>query len=730
MQGHRGLWLLAALAVAGCGGDDDTRSDAGASDGGIADAAGRDGGGESDAGIPSSVRIVASEGGQVASPDGVFTLFVPPGAIAEDTDFSVRVLPRSEWPAAFDDITVVGEVYDVQPDGLVFSSPARAELRWASPPAAVASLGTVPIAGATLDAEGALEYSQATLVAYRGDGSIVLSMSVDHLSPKLAHLPAVQEMDPRMQQMVIDAEGGTRSVGTPFGPTLYRLEAYAGWRPELRNPRAQPLAGALLGRVETSFGDATLPYEPEVETGDLIPMGATMPASPLMYGANDLPLFSWTCASSGPDTIWAGVRLIFDNDRSGTPLPGPPAEISFDVTVEIDDVDCVGDTPAGHPPGAEILLADFCEASRVGSTFECSSAASGTIANVLVPTVETRSHLTPVGSTSAIFEGVESWTSEAGAPVITMTTSRQSVTATHDGASYAVSGLTTGPVLAFPDDLVVTGTPPGGSEVSVTVPAIDPATTYLTGMVLETAEGLRSRMRAQDGGFDAMYVFATATGSSMAGEAGVMRVVPAAAMTVDGTGERSAPLLDDATITALEGRGLTLDTILVGPVRFVESDALFPGETVPVMAGRLLRVPASQLVATPPAGECVPPSADLARSSTTRVSLCYAPTDMVCGMQLREDCVLAEWIGSFRDRGTDFTFYTENDPPLTLRSTTHGTIESSGILYNRVVGLPLDTDITIQLAAPVAAGSDDVRFTFRRTGTVVEVLDFQRVPPP
>jgi hypothetical protein len=403
-------------------------------------------------------------------------------------------------------------------------------------------------------------------------------------------------------------------------------------------------------------------------------------------------------------------------------------EVSVEVTVEVDDVDCVDETPTGHPRGAEILLADFCEAWRVGSTFECSSAATGTIANVLVPTAETRSHLTPVGATSAIFEGVESWTSETGAPVITMTTSRQSVTATHDGTRDAVSGLTTGPVAAFPDDLAVTGAPPEGSEVSVTVAAIDPATTYPTGMVLENAEGLRSRMRAQDGGFDAMYVYATATGSSVAGEAGVMRVVPAAAMAVDVTGERGAPRLDDATITALEGRGLTLDTILVGPMRFVESDALFPGHTVPIMLGRLLRVPAAQLVATPPAGGCVPPSADLARSSTMRVSLCYAPSEMVCGMQLREDCVLAEWIGSFRDRGSDFTFYTEL--AQTLRSTTHGTIESPALLDNRVVGLPLDTDVTIQLAAPTAAGSDDVRFTFRRTGTVAEVLDFQRVTRP
>lgn len=729
MQGHRGLWLLAALAVAGCGGDDDaSASDAGASDGGMPDAAGRDGGGESDAGIPSSVRIVASEGGEVASPDGVFTLFVPPGAIAEDTDFSISIVPRSEWPAAFDDITVVGEVYDVQPDGLVFSSPARAELRWASPPAALADTTGVPLAVTTLDDMGGLESSRDNFVAYQRDGSIQLAASIEHLSPKTAYIPLTDVDAPFGNTLTIDAEGGTRQVGVPFGPSVYRIDAIVLSGGRQRDPRSQPIAGARLGRVETSFGDATLSYEPEVSPGELVPMGATLAETPLTTGEMDLPFFSWTCTSAGPDIVWAGVRLTFEEHP---PYPDAPTyTVRSDVVVDVDDVACEDDVPAGHPPGAEILLADFCEASRVGSTFECSSAAAGTIANVIVPTAETRSHLTPVGSTSAIFEGVESWASETGAPVITMTTSRQSVTATHDGTSYAVSGLTTGPVLAFPDDLVVTGTPPGGSEVSVTVPAIDPATTYLTGMVLETADGLRSRMRAQDGGFDAMYVYATATGSSMAGEAGVMRVVPAAAMTADGTGERSAPLLDDATIAALEGRGLTLDTILVGPVRFVESDALFPGETVPVMAGRLLRVPAAQFVATPPAGECVPPSADLARSSTTRVSLCYAPTEMVCGMQLREDCVLAEWIGSFRDRGTDFTFYTENDPPLTLRSTTHGTIESSGILYNRVVGLPLDTDVTIQLAAPVAAGSDDVRFTFRRTGTVVEILDFQRVPPP
>src|SRR5262245_46406894 len=83
--------------------------------------------GQPDAGTspPSSVHIIASAGGTVVSPDGVFTLNIPPNAIASDTDFSIRIVPESEWPDEVRANAPSGAVYDIQPDGVIFSTPAQ-----------------------------------------------------------------------------------------------------------------------------------------------------------------------------------------------------------------------------------------------------------------------------------------------------------------------------------------------------------------------------------------------------------------------------------------------------------------------------------------------------------------------------------------------------------------------------------------------------------------------------
>src|SRR5688500_10616727 len=118
----RVLWFICAgLATASgfaCGGDDgDDPSDAG-TDGGAG-----------------GTLIRAAEGGTVMSADGVFHLVVPPGALAEDTRISVRLVPASEWVEPFLEPAPGSGVYDVQPDGVAFSIPASAEFHYATPPA-------------------------------------------------------------------------------------------------------------------------------------------------------------------------------------------------------------------------------------------------------------------------------------------------------------------------------------------------------------------------------------------------------------------------------------------------------------------------------------------------------------------------------------------------------------------------------------------------------------------
>jgi hypothetical protein len=71
--------------------------------------------------------ISADEGGSVTSTDGALTLEIPPGALAEDTDISIREVDPDDLPDAFAD---VGEDlgYELEPDGLTFAEPVTVSL--------------------------------------------------------------------------------------------------------------------------------------------------------------------------------------------------------------------------------------------------------------------------------------------------------------------------------------------------------------------------------------------------------------------------------------------------------------------------------------------------------------------------------------------------------------------------------------------------------------------------
>lgn len=61
-------------------------------------------------------QISAAEGGTVSDPDGKVQLAIPPGALAADTEISVRITGKANGSAA--------PVYDFGPEGLTFLTPA------------------------------------------------------------------------------------------------------------------------------------------------------------------------------------------------------------------------------------------------------------------------------------------------------------------------------------------------------------------------------------------------------------------------------------------------------------------------------------------------------------------------------------------------------------------------------------------------------------------------------
>ena len=126
---------------------------------------------------PSAARILASEGGTIASPDGRFTLEIPPGALASDTDMAVLEATSS--------IDAIGDVYDVEPDGTAFSIPATATIRLSllQVTDVISSEGAYPALFVGTSEDGtAVEELEGSEVTYAADGTATITAPVEHLS--------------------------------------------------------------------------------------------------------------------------------------------------------------------------------------------------------------------------------------------------------------------------------------------------------------------------------------------------------------------------------------------------------------------------------------------------------------------------------------------------------------------------------------------------------------------
>lgn len=76
-----------------------------------------------------TAMVTAAAGGTVTSVDGLFTLEIPAGALTEDTEISMTPLLASQMPEAWEEFDQDRTtVYEMQPDGLQFSTPAVASL--------------------------------------------------------------------------------------------------------------------------------------------------------------------------------------------------------------------------------------------------------------------------------------------------------------------------------------------------------------------------------------------------------------------------------------------------------------------------------------------------------------------------------------------------------------------------------------------------------------------------
>ncbi len=160
-------WWWAALLAVACDGNNPGTSDGGA--------------GGADAGVPSSVWVTAAEGGVVQSGDGVFTLIVPPNALAEDTRISIAI---GEAPADVASRDIVSAYYEVEPEGLTFGGAgAYTVFRFDTAPSGLVVGNQYAMVGAFSRSDaGAIAPHDGVFPLYDEDGSLTVLTAIAHLS--------------------------------------------------------------------------------------------------------------------------------------------------------------------------------------------------------------------------------------------------------------------------------------------------------------------------------------------------------------------------------------------------------------------------------------------------------------------------------------------------------------------------------------------------------------------
>jgi hypothetical protein len=138
-----------------------------------------------------ATTVDAAAGGEARSSDGSFTLVVPAGALAEDTEIRITRAAPSQFPASTADVAGVAAAYDLQPSGLVFAVPA--ELHFTVDGAFEDTANGLEVDGALLYAESAGEIEvlgDITLVRDGADPTAgILTGAVSHFSSALVTRP-------------------------------------------------------------------------------------------------------------------------------------------------------------------------------------------------------------------------------------------------------------------------------------------------------------------------------------------------------------------------------------------------------------------------------------------------------------------------------------------------------------------------------------------------------------
>ncbi len=147
--------------------------------------------------------VTAAAGGTVASADGLFSLSVPAGALAEDTEIRITQVLSGQEPAVASSVEGLTAVYDLQPSGLTFSTPAEATFQ--VPDAFTRSAQEVSVTGVVLysESDGVVEpLGDITLIADETDPSLGIATG------ELSHFSSAFVTEPQGLTFVLTAPSG------------------------------------------------------------------------------------------------------------------------------------------------------------------------------------------------------------------------------------------------------------------------------------------------------------------------------------------------------------------------------------------------------------------------------------------------------------------------------------------------------------------------------------------
>lgn len=268
--------------------------------------------------------------GTIVSADGVLTLVVPPGALPAGVAMSeLRITPNTSPKVAalnvtaaqaragtFTDADKVAPLaaYTLEPDGLVFTTPALMTVRL--PSARATELSSV-----TLNGNGQLEYPNLTDLRLT-ETELELDLEVPHFS----------ELDlwragpvPRFEATLTPAlEGSMHPLSAPFGEQ-WDTTLHTGSEEVKFN-----LEAIIITRVSTTsnwllrgllqFGEKVTPNL--IKPGNKVVPGTTQ-TIPYVFG-------NATCVAEGPTWAASGVSVSYDLEVTRVPmvdgLPGTPEQ--------------------------------------------------------------------------------------------------------------------------------------------------------------------------------------------------------------------------------------------------------------------------------------------------------------------------------------------------------------------------------------------------------------------